>query len=123
MLFNKVEAAIQAELGAPPDVIYAKFERAPRASASISQAHAARLDDGTPVIVKVQRPGVAVSVEQDPAVLADLAHLAATRTSLRNLYDTDRIGYDKEYSPILTPGQNAWCKQTKTTLCFCQSMA
>lgn len=87
--YAEIAAVIEAELGAPPETIYAEFDPAPRASASIGQAHAARLADGTPVIVKVQRPGVAEVVEKDLAVLADLAHLAATRTALGEYYNLE----------------------------------
>lgn len=87
--YREIAAVIAAELGAPPETIYAEFEPAPRASASIGQAHAARLADGTPVIVKVQRPGVADVVEKDLAVLADLAHLAATRMGFGEYYDLE----------------------------------
>jgi len=45
------------------------------------------LEDGTPVIVKVQRPGVAAQVKRDLAVLAELAELAARRTPLGRYYD------------------------------------
>lgn len=41
------------------------------------------------MIVKVQRPGVADVVEKDLAVLADLAHLAATRMGLGEYYDLE----------------------------------
>jgi len=87
--YAEIAAVIEAELGAPPATIYAEFDPAPRASASIGQAHAARLADDTPVIVKVQRPGVASVVEKDLAVLLDLAHLAATRTALGEYYNLE----------------------------------
>lgn len=87
--YEEVAAVVEAELGAAPEALYAGFEPAPRAAASIGQVHAARLSDGTSVIVKVQRPGVEGIVEQDLAVLADLAHLAATRTALREYYDVE----------------------------------
>ena len=44
------------ELGGPLDRVFASVERAPLAAASIAQVHAATLRDGTPVVVKVQRP-------------------------------------------------------------------
>ena len=55
--YPAIVAMIQAELGAPPEAVYAEFESAPRASASIGQTHAARLADGTRVIVKVRVRG------------------------------------------------------------------
>ncbi len=97
--YTEIAAVVESELGAPPEAIYAEFNPEPRASASIGQVHAARLSDGTPVIVKVQRPGVEETVEQDLAVLADLAHLAATRTRLGDYYDVE--GWVEEFAYTL----------------------
>jgi predicted unusual protein kinase regulating ubiquinone biosynthesis (AarF/ABC1/UbiB family) len=46
------------------------------AAASMAQVHCATLHDGTAVIVKVQRPGIAATVEADISVLRRLARLA-----------------------------------------------
>lgn len=62
-------AAIEQELGAPPDVLFAEFDPEPMASASIAQVHRARLRDGTDVIVKIRRPGILVQVSQDMRLL------------------------------------------------------
>lgn len=75
--YAEIARVIEAELGAPPERIFAEFETTPRASASIGQAHAARLTNGASVIVKVQRPRVAEQVERDLEVLLDLARAAA----------------------------------------------
>ena len=85
--YGAVARVIEDEPGAPPEKIFAAFERAPRASASIGQAHAAQLKDGTRVIVKVQRPHVEALVERDLEVLADLAQFAARRVPLIEAYD------------------------------------
>ncbi|HMO57211.1 MAG TPA: AarF/ABC1/UbiB kinase family protein [Roseiflexaceae bacterium] len=81
--FSEIAAVVEAELGGPLETIFATFDQAPRAAASVGQAHVARLPDGTPVIVKVQRPGIESVVEQDLAVLADLARVAASRSALK----------------------------------------
>ncbi|WP_019142019.1 ubiquinone biosynthesis regulatory protein kinase UbiB [Noviherbaspirillum massiliense] len=62
-------AQITRALGAHPDRLFAKFEREPVASASIAQVHFAMLKDGTEVAVKVLRPGVKKSIEQDIALM------------------------------------------------------
>lgn len=64
---------ISTELGRPADELFADFDPVPLAAASLSQVHRARLRDGTPVAVKVQRPGVTDQVEADLALLAWLA--------------------------------------------------
>ncbi|MFZ1180707.1 MAG: ubiquinone biosynthesis regulatory protein kinase UbiB [Herbaspirillum sp.] len=56
---------IQKSLGAHPDALFATFERAPVASASIAQVHLAALKDGTEVAVKVLRPGMRSAIDHD----------------------------------------------------------
>ena len=67
--YEVIAEVIEAELGAPPERLFAHFETQPFASASIGQVHRARVDDGREVVVKVQYPKV------DQSVGADLAHL------------------------------------------------
>ncbi|TNF37352.1 MAG: AarF/ABC1/UbiB kinase family protein, partial [Deltaproteobacteria bacterium] len=66
---DEVLALLAAELGAPPEEVFAELDLEPLAAASLAQVHAARLPDGTRVVVKVQRPGVAELVEVDLAAL------------------------------------------------------
>ena len=51
----------------------------PLAAASIGQVYRARLNDGEPVVVKVQRPAIAEAVERDIDVLLELAATAEAR--------------------------------------------
>ncbi|WP_338770176.1 ubiquinone biosynthesis regulatory protein kinase UbiB [Massilia sp. METH4] len=60
---------IERSLGAPPDQLFARFERVPVASASIAQVHFAALPDGTPVAVKVLRPGMKKLIDEDVALM------------------------------------------------------
>src|SRR6478735_2383544 len=73
---------LAAELGADPSTVFATFDWTPIASASISQVYAATLHDGTPVVVKVQRPGLDAAVERDGAAVLQLARLVERRTPL-----------------------------------------
>ncbi|MEO6921508.1 MAG: ubiquinone biosynthesis regulatory protein kinase UbiB [Collimonas sp.] len=66
-------AQIQKSLGAHPDQLFANFERVPVASASIAQVHFATLKDGKEVAVKVLRPGMKKSIDEDVALM----HIAA----------------------------------------------
>jgi ubiquinone biosynthesis protein len=68
-----VERALIEELGRPLSEVFSCIDHVPLAAASIAQVHAARLLDGTEVVVKVQRPSVAQRVRQDLAVMAWLA--------------------------------------------------
>lgn len=71
-----VLAQLSEDLGAAPEAVFARFDPEPLAAGSIAQVHAARLEDGTEVIVKVRRPGI------KPKVEADLRWLARLATSL-----------------------------------------
>ncbi len=72
---------ITAELGDHPDALFRHFEPKPLASASIAQVHAAELLDGTDVVVKVQRPGIAPRMRDDLAILQRLARLLERTSS------------------------------------------
>ncbi|HET6391671.1 MAG TPA: AarF/UbiB family protein [Blastococcus sp.] len=76
----EIRAVLTAELGRPPEEVFACVEEAPLAAASVAQVHAARLRDGTDVVVKVQRPGVAGVVDRDLDILRHLARLLEERT-------------------------------------------
>ena len=73
--FSGAEArrVIERELEAPIERLFAEFEPAPFAAASLSQVHRARLPDGRRVAVKVQRPGIQEQIESDLALLSVLA--------------------------------------------------
>jgi ubiquinone biosynthesis protein len=71
--FAAVRAVVEEELGRPLAAVFARFDPAPIASASIAQVHAARLASGEEVVVKVQRPAVAARVRQDVAAMAWIA--------------------------------------------------
>ncbi|MCI0527960.1 MAG: AarF/UbiB family protein, partial [Nitrospira sp.] len=110
--YSQVAEVIQRELGAPPEEIFKSFDVQPRASASIGQVHMACLPNDTLVVVKVQRPGVEAQVEEDLEVLADLANLAAQRTTLGEYLDIE--GWMEEFAFTLhneldytQEGQNA----------------
>lgn len=69
-------ATIQAELGKPPEALFAEFDPEPMASASIAQVHRAHLVSGEDVVVKVQHAGIMDKILPDLEILAGLAELA-----------------------------------------------
>ena len=76
-----VERVLTEEYGAPPDQVFARFDRTPLAAASIAQVHTARLPDGDEVVVKVQRPGIRTVVDLDLEIMDRLARTLTERTS------------------------------------------
>ncbi|MDE2196832.1 MAG: ubiquinone biosynthesis regulatory protein kinase UbiB [Gammaproteobacteria bacterium] len=67
---------IEQTYGKPVTELFAEFSETPLASASVAQVHAARLNDGREVVVKVLRPGVERIIRADLDVLQLLAGLA-----------------------------------------------
>jgi ubiquinone biosynthesis protein len=68
-------AQITRSLGAPPSELFATFERTPVASASIAQVHFATLKNGKEVAVKVLRPGMKTTIDEDLALMQTAAGL------------------------------------------------
>ncbi len=55
--------------------VFVEFDPVPVASASVAQVHFATLPDGTPVAVKILRPGIATLIEKDLGLLDTAAWL------------------------------------------------
>ncbi len=71
-----VQRTIQSELKGTIQQLFAEFEPTAMASASIGQAHRAKLPDNTLVVVKVQHENIRSKIHEDLEVLAGLASLA-----------------------------------------------
>ena len=69
---NIVETSLEQNIY----TLFKEFDIKPLASASIAQVHAATLHDGTPVVVKVLRPGINKTIKRDISLLYSLAELA-----------------------------------------------
>ncbi len=94
-----VEDLVRVELGAPPETVFAAFDLTPLATASIGQAHAATLHDGTEVVVKVRRPDVVERIEEDLEILQNLAAQADRRWA--EAADYDLPGLAEEFARTL----------------------
>lgn len=73
--FDALRAQLETELGAPIDALFAEFRQEPLATASIAQAHRARLPDGREVIVKIRRPGIEKVIDADLSLMRKLARI------------------------------------------------
>jgi len=81
--WEQVEQVIAQALGVPAAEVFAELQPVPAAAASIAQVHRARLrgaGPGAEVAVKVQRPGIRATVEQDLDILQRLAARLEKRT-------------------------------------------
>jgi ubiquinone biosynthesis protein len=85
--WDEASATIVHELGGSPEALFATFEREPLAAASLAQVHRATLPDGTPVVVKIQRPDVDTMVRADLGVLQELAATADKRFEIARRLD------------------------------------
>jgi ubiquinone biosynthesis protein len=73
---DRARGIIAAAYGMPLENVFARFDEAPLAAATIAQVHSAQLKDGKDVVVKVVRPGIRALIERDIEVLYELAELA-----------------------------------------------
>lgn len=96
---QEVWEVIVLELGGKEQTAFASFGLEPLAAASIGQAHAATLSDGTEVVVKVRRPGAVEQVREDLEILRDLAAFASRRWESAARYDL--VGLAHEFAETL----------------------
>jgi len=147
----EIEAVITRELGRPLRDLFSDFEREPVAAASIAQVHRATLardvrpvigevmPAGTPVAVKVVRPGAARIIDADvaearrllarldrlglsrridaPALLEEFASSLASELDLRNEGRvSDRFAYDFRDDPLVMTPRIAWTHSARSVL-------
>ncbi|HEX5362796.1 MAG TPA: AarF/UbiB family protein [Gallionella sp.] len=80
-------AAIKGE----PTEVFAEFNVVPLAAASIAQVHRATLKDGTPVVVKIRRPGIEGVIRADLRILEHAAKLLESEVPDFRRYDPSQI--------------------------------
>lgn len=81
--FESLRSQLAEDLGADPHAVFRGLDAEPLAAGSIAQVHAAELEDGTRVVLKIRRPGIVDVVEADLRLLARVAELAEERGDLR----------------------------------------
>lgn len=73
--FDDLLPQVEQALGRSPFEVFSDLEREPYAAASIAQVHRAKLASGTPVILKIRRPGIEAKIDADLRILERLASL------------------------------------------------
>ena len=87
LLHPDLVAALKGE----PSDIFAAFERTPLAAGSIAQVHRATLKEGSPVVVKIRRPGIEAVIRADLRILEHAARLLESEMPDMRRYDPVRI--------------------------------
>jgi ubiquinone biosynthesis protein len=97
--YEQARERIIAELGAPPEELYAEFDPVPLAAASLAQVHRAVMHDGRDVAVKVQRPDIHAQLRSDVRILARMSQAMEQRA--RWAEDMDLSGIVLEFGTTL----------------------
>lgn len=84
--WEAVEVVIRQQLQQPLEATFTTINPQPVAAGSIAQTHRATLMDGREAALKIQRPGIEVTIEQDLALLRGIAQLVG-RTDFGQYYD------------------------------------
>ena len=72
---EKIKQIFIDETGQTVEEVFECFDEKPLAAASIGQVHSAILKTGEHVVVKVQRPGIRKTIEQDIEIVKNMARL------------------------------------------------
>jgi len=98
--FGEVERIVESELGVRISKAFSEFDSTPLAAASLGQVHRARLRDGRPVAVKVQRPAIREQIAEDLEALTGLAQLLDAHSEMGKRYEFEKIA--DEFRATLT---------------------
>jgi ubiquinone biosynthesis protein len=90
---------IEEELGRPIEELFKEFDETPIASASLAQVHRAVARGGEVLAIKVQRPGIAKVIEDDLAILLDVAKFVEKH--VESLAVLNPVGVVEEFSKTL----------------------
>jgi len=81
MAFDELLPQLEEDLGGAIGEFFTEVERSPLAAASIAQVHKAVLKDGTPVILKIRRPGLRKLIEADLRLIQRIVDIAESEST------------------------------------------
>ena len=73
--FDELLPELEKALGRSPFEVFRELNKEAIAGASIAQVHNAKLEDGTPVVLKIRRPNIRGRIEADLRLLSHLGRL------------------------------------------------
>lgn len=97
---NEAKKIIEDELGQPLESVFSFFADTPIAAASIAQVHKAVLQDGSEVVVKIQRPQIKEQIESDLNILNIVARLLVKHVPESRFFNP--IGIVDEFGRTVT---------------------
>jgi ubiquinone biosynthesis protein len=89
--FESLRPELERSLGRSPFEVFRDLDPRPFGSASIAQVHRAKLPDGTPVVLKIRRPGIRAKVEADLRILFHIAELIESEIPEARRYQPTEI--------------------------------
>ncbi len=89
--FDELKPEVERALGCSPFEVFRDLETQPFASASIAQVHRAKLADGTPVVLKIRRPGIREKIAADLRILEQIAELVESEIPEARRYQPTAI--------------------------------
>lgn len=96
---SQARKIVEHELGRSLHAVFEEFDAEPIGSASIAQVHKGRLHDGTWVAVKIQRPDIEQRIQQDVAILNDLARFVEKHVP--EAAGLNPVGVVEEFTQVL----------------------
>jgi len=89
--YEALHADLVAAIKGEPDAVFASFDPIPLAAASMAQVYRATLKDGTPVVIKIRRPGIENVIKADLRILEHVAKLLDSEMPDARRYDPVHI--------------------------------
>jgi ubiquinone biosynthesis protein len=89
--FEEIRGVLHAEFEGRERELFASIDETPIAAASMAQVHRAVLADGTPVVLKVLRPGTEERTQADLEILSTLAGFVENHFTNVGFHPTDVV--------------------------------
>jgi len=89
--FDALLPDLEKALGRSPFEVFKDLQVEAIAGASIAQVHEAKLQDGTPVVLKIRRPNVRESITADLRLLSHLGHLIESEVEQAKRFQPGKI--------------------------------